>query len=104
MLEPADPGVTARVFSAAFMFAAVPSKLTDEDPEEPDTRVVEPAVYDTVPEVVDTVATTVSPLDQLLRNDAPRPRLRADCAVADSVREKSSSVIVRVDTGSNSTM
>ena len=104
MLLPTALGVTVAVLIAVLMFATVPSKVTVEEPDEPDTKVVEPAVYETVPALAVNVTRTISPFAHVdvLTNDVPRPRLRADCAVAARVREKSSSVMVRDDIGSNS--
>ena len=92
------------MLSAVLMLATLPSKVTVEEPDEPDTKVVEPAVYVTVPALAVRVTRTISPFAHVavLINDEPRPKLRADCAVAASVREKSNSVIVRVEIGSNS--
>ena len=104
VLLPAAVGVTATVLNAVFIAATVPSNVAVELFEAPETRVVLPAVYVIVPALAVTVARTISPLAHVdvLMNDVPRPRLRADCAVAARVREKSSSVMVRDDIGSNS--
>ena len=88
------------------MLATVPSKVTVEEPDAPDTSVVEPAVYAMAPALAVNVARTVSPLVQVVvgRNAVPRPRLRADDAVAASDFAKSKLVTVRDETGSNSTI
>ena len=106
VLAPVALGVTAIVLSAEFMFPTVPSKVTVEDPDAPDTSVVEPAVYAMVPALEVNVARTISPLAQVEvgRNVVPSPRLRADAAVAARELAKSRLVTVREDTGSNSTI
>ena len=106
VLAPVVLGVTVTVFSAVFMLATVLSNVTVEEPDAPDTSVVEPAVYAMVPALAVNVARTVSPLAQVVvfRNVVPRPRLRADDAVAASDLAKSRLVTVRDETGSNSTI
>jgi hypothetical protein len=86
------------------MFATEPSKVTVEEPDAPETRVVLPAVYDIVPALAVNVARTISPFAQVLvlRNAVPSPKLRAEAAVAASDRAKSRFVTVRDDIGSNS--
>jgi hypothetical protein len=89
-----------------FIAATPPSKVTVELAEAPETKVVVPAVYETVPVLAVNVARTVSPFAQVpvFRNVVPRPRLRADAAVAARDFEKSRLLTVRDDIGSNSTM
>lgn len=106
MLLPVLVGVTVTEFKAVFIADTDPSNVTVELLEAPDTSVVVPAVYETVPALAVTVARTVSPLAQVLvfKKVEPSPRLRADDAVAASDREKSKLVTVRDETGSNSTI
>ena len=106
MLFPVAVVVTVTVLSAVFIAATVPSNVTVEEADAPDTRVVLPAVYATVPALAVNVARTTSPLAHVLvfRKVVPSPRLRADVAVAVNERVKSSSLIIRDDIGSNSTI
>ena len=106
VLLPVALGVTVTKLSAVFIFATVPSNVTVEEPDAPDTSVVEPAVYATVPALAVKVARTISPLAQVDvgRNVVPSPRLRADAAVAARDLAKSRLVTVRDDMGSNSTI
>ena len=106
VLAPVALGVAVTELSAVFIFATVPSNVTVEEPDAPDTSVVEPAVYATVPALAVKVARTISPLAQVEvgRNVVPSPRLRADAAVAARDLAKSRLVTVRDDMGSNSTI
>lgn len=106
VLEPVDVGVTDTVFSAVFIAATVPSNVTVDEPDDPETRVVLPAVYDTVPALAVTVARTVSPFAHVLvlMNVEPSPKLRADDAVADNDFLKSRLLTMRDERGSNSTI